>query len=525
MNYNRLYFSFLITLAISACFSIPTHAHGVTRDGGDRIKLSFLSRYHAGDYGQGAVEIVSFDPVGQLAFITNGFTNSVDAISLAKLESPLLSFSIDLSKYGNPNSVAVKNGLVAVAVENKNPQANGSIVIFNTKGEFLNEFTTGAMPDMVTFSPNAKHILAANEGEPNDSYTIDPEGSITIIDLIGDVRRLTQKNVRLVTFNEFQKDTLDSSVRITGKNASVAQDLEPEYISVSTDSKTAWVSLQENNALAEISIELGQVKKIMGLGTLSHNNTKTGIDASDMDNGINIHAWPVSGLFQPDTIANYQVGNETYIVTANEGDSRDYSGFSDEVRVGQLSLEGTPFINFKAKEKLGRLKVSKTDTDLNNDGKVDQLLSFGTRSFSIWNSDGMRVYDSGSQFARITARDYPKLFNDGDMRSDNKGSEPEALTIGKIDQATYAFIGLERTGGIMVYNISSPKKSFFVDYLNTISPQLPLKDSKAGDRAPESIAFVSASDSPNGQPFIITANEVSGTLALYKISKATAKHH
>ena len=196
MNSNRLHFSFSITLAISACFSLPTYAHGVNSDGGKRIKLSFLSRYHAGEFDKGAAEIVSFDPASQLAFVTNGSSNSIDAISLAKPESPLLSFSINLKKYGYPNSVAVKNDMVAVAVENKNPQANGSIVVFNTKGEFLNKFTTGAMPDMVTFSPNAKHILAANEGEPNDSYTIDPEGSITIIDLTDDVAKLTQKNVR-----------------------------------------------------------------------------------------------------------------------------------------------------------------------------------------------------------------------------------------------------------------------------------------------------------------------------------------
>lgn len=522
---KHLYFSFSLTLAISACFSLPTYAHGVNSDGGKRIKLSFLSRYHAGDFDTGAAEIVSFDPVSQLAFITNGSSSSIDAISLAKPESPLLSFSIKLNEYGHPNSVAVKNDMVAVAVENKNPQANGAIVVFNTKGEFLNKFTTGAMPDMVIFSPNAKYILAANEGEPNDSYTVDPEGSITIIDLTDDVAKLTQESVRLADFKAFKKDSLDPAIRITGKNASVAQDLEPEYITVSADSKTAWVSLQENNALAEVSIESGRVKKIIGLGTLSHDNVKTAIDASDKDNGINIRAWPVSGLFQPDTIASYQVGNETFIVTANEGDSRDYSGFSDETRVAELSLDDTPFAKLKAKEKLGRLKVSKVDTDSNNDGKVDQLLSFGTRSFSIWNRDGTRIYDSGSQFARITARDYSKLFNANDKRSDNKGAEPEALTIGKIDQATYAFIGLERTGGIMVYNISKPEKAFFVDYINTISPGLPPQDSRAGDRAPESIAFVSATDSPNGKPFIITANEVSGTLAVYQISKAAAKHH
>jgi hypothetical protein len=135
------------------------------------------------------------------------------------------------------------------------------------------------------------------------------------------------------------------------------------------------------------------------------------------------------------------------------------------------------------------------------------------------------VYDSGSQFAQITARDYPRLFNDNDKRSDNKGSEPEALTLGKVGKSTYAFIGLERTGGVMVYNITEPEKAFFVDYVNNISPQLAPSDSKAGDRAPESIAFVSAQDSPNGQAFIITANEISGTMSVYQISRTQIRHH
>ena len=504
---------------------LPTYAHSAGHNGGERIKLSHLSRYHASNAGEDAAEIVSFDPISQLVFATNSSTNSIDAISLAKPESPIFSFSINIKPFGAANSVAVKNGLVAVAVENQNPQANGTIVVFNTKGEFLNQFTAGAMPDMLTFSPNGKYLLSANEGEPNDTYDIDPEGSVTIIDLVDDVRKLTQKNVRMVDFKAFTHESLDPLVRIFGKNASIAQDLEPEYISISADSKTAWLSLQENNALAQIDIELGKVVKIIGLGTLSHNSHTTAIDASDKDQAINITAWPVSGLFQPDSIATFTVADKTYIVTANEGDARDYEGFSEVSRVADLALDDTLSKDLKKPEKLGRLKVSTFGADSDNDGSVDTLMSFGTRSFSIWNSAGQRVFDSGSQFARKTARDYSALFNDNDTRSDDKGSEPEALAIGKVGNALYAFIGLERTGGIMVYNITKPEKAFFVDYINNISPHLPPTDPNAGDRAPESIVFVSAKDSPNGTPFIITGNEVSGTISVYRIQKAAAKHH
>ena len=510
---------------ISLLINITAFAHGSAHNGGERIKLRYLSSYFSGEFNTGAAEIASFDPITQLVFVTNGFNNRIDAISLSKPESPRLSFSIDLKPYGFPNSVAVKNDLVAVAIENTNPQANGLIVVFNTKGEFLNKFTAGAMPDMVTFSPDAKHILSANEGEPNDAYNVDPEGSITIIDLDGDIQELSQNNVRTVDFKTVNTDSLDPSVRIFGKNASIAQDLEPEYISISEDSKTAWVSLQENNALAEINIEFGRVIKIVGLGLLSHNNAKTAIDASDKDHGINIKAWPVAGMFQPDSIATYTIDNETYIVTANEGDARDYSGFSEVARVTNLALDAPRFAEVKSANKLGRLHVSTIGADTDNNGSIDRLMSFGTRSFSIWNSDGLRVYDSGSQFSRITARDYPALFNSNDTRSDDKGAEPEALAIGRIGKSHYAFIGLERTGGIMVYNITDPKKAFFVDYTNNISPLLPPEDRKAGDRAPESIVFVSAKNSPNGIPFIITANEVSSTVSVYQIFSTNVKHH
>lgn len=521
---NKLFILTLTIIIFQSAYE-QASAHSTVHEGGDRISLSYLSSFHSGVYKEGGAEIVSFDPTTQLAFVTNGFNRRIDAVSLTKPESPFLRFSIDLKNYGFPNSVAVKNDLVAVAIENENPQAVGSIVVFNTKGEFLNQFKAGAMPDMVTFTPDAKHILAANEGEPNDAYTIDPEGSITIIDLLDDVTKLTQKNVRTADFNAFKKETIDPKIRISGKNASVAQDLEPEYISITADSKTAWVSLQENNALAKVNIDLGRVEQLYSLGTLSHNNAQNAIDASDKDNGINIKAWPVEGLFQPDSIATFTTEGGVYIVTANEGDSRDYQGHKDHQRVSTLTLDPRFSKALHDNDKLGRLHVSTFGADSNNDGLVDRLLSFGTRSFSIWNSEVVRVYDSGSQFAQITARDYPRLFNANDKRSDNKGSEPEALTVGKIGKSTFAFIGLERTGGIMVYNISKPKNAFFVDYVNNISPQLAPNDPNAGDQAPESIAFVSAKDSPNGRAFIITANEISGTVSIYQVNQAQARHH
>ena len=500
-------------------------AHGQHESLGERIKLSPLSSYKAGPYNSGAAEIACFDPATQRVFLTNSHSQSVDVISLAKPKFPLLDFSIDLKHYGTINSVAVKNALVAIAVNAKNPQDNGSIVVYSTQGKLLHNFEVGPMPDMVTFSPNGKHILSANEGAPNADYSIDPEGSITIIDLAGDPTRLSESIVRTADFKSFTQDNIDPEIRIFGKNATIAQDLEPEYISVSPDSNTAWVSLQENNALAEVSIEHGRVKRLYSLGYQDHSLRINGFDGSDQDDKIEIKPWPIKGMYQADSIASYEVGGELFIVTANEGDSRNLAGFSEQKRIKDLALE--PWLEqqgLQHKNQLGRLKVSTIGADADNNGLVDTLYSFGSRSFSIWNQDVVQVYDSGSEFEKITARDYPALFNNGDSRSDDKGPEPEALTIGKIGKSVYAFIGLERTGGIMVYNITVPEKAFFVDYLNTISPRLEKSDPRAGDIAPEGLVFVNAVDSPNGQAFLISANEVSSTLSIYKIEHAEAKN-
>jgi hypothetical protein len=197
----------------------------------------------------------------------------------------------------------------------------------------------GALPDMLVFTPDGKRVLVANEGEPNDAYDVDPEGSVSIIDLPNDITKLTQANVRTATFDKFNDAELDPSIRIFGPGATVAQDLEPEYITVSKDSKTAWVALQENNAIAVLDIDSGEFTALRGLGFKDHRLPGNELDVSDRDKQINITNWPVFGIYQPDAIASYDYQGRTYIVTANEGDARDYDGFSEEFRVKDLMLD------------------------------------------------------------------------------------------------------------------------------------------------------------------------------------------
>ncbi|MUG92488.1 calcium-binding protein [Scytonema sp. UIC 10036] len=885
------------------------------------IKLTPIGTYATGIFDEGAAEIPAYDRDSQRLFVVNADSVTVDVLDLSNPSNPTKLFSIDAEAFGgSANSVAVKNGIVAIAVESDNTQEPGKAVFVDVNGNFLNAVSVGALPDMLTFTPDGKKVLVANEGEPNDDYTVDPEGSVSIIDISCGVENLTQDNVTTADFQAFNsklQELRSAGVRIFGPNASVAQDLEPEYIAVSPDSKTAWVTLQENNALAVVDIETGAVTDILPLGFKDHNaspslqtfffdeaslpvigtteskgdiklsgfsglyfegiNPETGnlqflthldrgpddgedrngnrifllpnlqpqlvrfeldknagtlevteriflktqdgtpltglpnlrgldpdtpadpngnllgfdplgadlegvvrapdgtywaadeyrpaiyhfqadgtlieryvpqglpsevgtpalpevynlrqpnrgfeaiafqdgkvyaflqsplnnpsarqtattrilefdpvtkttvgeylyiqddigrgsdkigdavaldktgeflvierdsgfgddsiknvyrinlanatnlqklsdsvlasgetidsltpaqlaqkgitpaskelyadlaelgygftdkpeglalvnpttiavlndndfgltdvpiglglvslnnaLDASDRDGAINIRNWPINGIYQPDAIAPFEIHGQTYLITANEGDARDYDAFSEQKRVKDLKLDPTAFPNAKAlqaDDALGRLYVTSTLGDTDGDGDYDELYSFGGRSFSIWDSQGKLVYDSGDEFEQIAAQLFPQEFNSNntsngtfDNRSDDKGPEPEGVVTGVVGDNTYAFIGLERIGGVMVYDISKPTSPNFIQYINPrdFSVQFDVDEDgdpdptteqviAAGDLGPEGLVFVSANNSPNGKPLLVVANEVSGSTTIFEI--------
>lgn len=492
------------------------------------IKLTPIGTFETGIFDEGAAEINAYDPSSQRLFVVNANDNSLDVLDLSNPSNPTQITQISLDIFGgNANSVAVKNGVVAVAVANSNSQDPGQVVLLDIDGNFLNSLTVGALPDMVTFTPDGTRILVANEGEPSDDYSVDPEGSVSIIDLYNGVANATVTTAGFQAFND-QIDALrQQGVRIFGPNATVAQDLEPEFITVSADSQTAYVTLQENNAIAVVDIYSGTVTDILPLGFKDHNLPGNALDASNEDGSINIQNWPVFGMYQPDAIASYDLYGKTYLVTANEGDSRDYDGFSEEVRVADIILDPDAFpdaAELQKPENLGRLKVTNTLGDTDGDGDFDQLFAFGGRSFSIWDDDGNLVFDSGDDFERITAFLLPDEFNSTndengsfDDRSDDKGPEPEGVAVGAIDDQTYAFIGLERIGGVMVYNISDPTQPFFVQYINTRDFSGDPLAGTAGDLGPEGLTFISAEDSPDGAPLLVVSNEISGSTTVFAI--------
>jgi 2',3'-cyclic-nucleotide 2'-phosphodiesterase/3'-nucleotidase/5'-nucleotidase len=517
----------------------PAHA----RDNKE-LELKLLGRYQSGIFGpdRSAAESLAHDPGTQRLFVVNVADKTIDVIDISDPNLPFKLLSVDLTPFGShANSIAVHDGIVAAAVEATIPTDPGKAVFFNANGQFFSAVTVGVLPDMITFTTNGQKVLVANEGQPSQDYTVDPEGSVSIIDMRPGASNVTQDDVTTADFTAFNNVPLDPRIRIFGPNATVAQDLEPEYIAVSQDSKTAWVTLQENNAIAKLDIERGKFTKLFALGFKDHQLPRNGLDASDEDNTIKIAEWPVKGMYQPDGIASYRYGRDTFLVTANEGDARDYDGFAEEARVNDLNLDPVAFPDgdkLKQDTKLGRLTVTTATGDKNKDGIFEELYAFGARSFSIWDEHGKLVFDSGNDFEKIIAKRFPDFFNSDngennfDNRSDNKGPEPEDVTMVKIFGRVYAFIGLERIGGIMIYDVTNPYDVSFVDYFNsrdfTVPTCLDVDEEEgcnqddetnpdAGDLGPEIIHFLAADDSPNGKPLLAVSHEISGTTTLYEI--------
>ncbi len=524
------------------------------------INLTLLGRYSNDLFDSGGAEIPAYDPASRRLFVVNLNDQSVDIISIANPALPVLVSQIDVSIHGggtvpngSANSVAVRNGVLAVAIENTVTTDPGEVAFFNcATGAFISKVTVGALPDMLLFSPDGSRVLVANEGEPSDDYTIDPEGSISIINVSGGFAGLTLANVQTATFTGFnaQKASLIAAgVRIFGPEstvdepddiATVAQDLEPEYVTVTSDNATAYCVCQEANALAVINIATATVSAILPFGTKDHNLPGFGLDGSNQDAQAFIANWPVRGMYQPDAIKVFSIGGVNYLFTANEGDVRDYTGFSEEtdVRNAGYVLDTD---NFSASEStflkgdlaIGRLKTSsaaRVSGDTDSDTTFNQIHCFGGRSFSIWTVGGAsltRVFDSGDELEVRTAQAYPANFNASntnntlDNRSDDKGPEPEAVEVAQIGDRYFAFIGLERVGGVMVYDVTDPANATFVQYVNNRNFAQTPAAGMGGDLGPEGLIYIPANQSPNGQPLIVIANEISGSTTIYQIDVVT----
>ncbi|WP_201983476.1 choice-of-anchor I family protein [Hymenobacter rubidus] len=505
----------------------------------NNLRLNLLGSYQNGASGTNSAEIVAHDPTTQRLYVANSVGGKLDILNFSTPGALTSVASISMAPYGGINSVTVRNGLVACAVESTNPQADGSIVFFDQNGVFIKQVTVGAMPDMITFSPDGLKLLTANEGEPNTAYTTDPLGSVSVVDLTGGIAAVTQARVTTLDFSTYNSQAAalrTAGIRIYGGPAgtpsSVAQDLEPEYVAVSADSRTAYIGLQENNALATLDLTTLQFTSLRPIGYQDHSQPGFSLDASDQAADVLLANWPVRGMRQPDAIASFELpaalGGGRYLITANEGDAREYTGMSEVNRLGDAAyvLDPTAFPQaamLKNASALGRLNVTNKLGDTDGDGDFDQIYAFGGRSFSILNAGtGALVHDSGDLLERITSTDaaFGSIFNASNTtgnpvrknRSDDKGPEPEGTTIGMIRDTTYAFVSMERMGGVVVLNVNDPTNPRLVQYINNRS-----LTTGTGDQGPEGIVFVSAANSPTGTPLLLLANEVSSTVAVYQI--------
>lgn len=504
--------------------------------------------YDAGaPFDEGGTEIVKYNPKTGYIYSVNGYETALDIIENKDAQMNLINrvylgdFGIEASDL---TSVAVhpSGDYIAISAPAVEKTDNGLVAFFDAMGEYLNDLTVGALPDMVTFSNDGQYALVANEGEPNDDYTVNPEGSVSIIQLDKAIADLTDEDVNNVAVDAA---VLPEEVRPLGlTEEDYPLNYEPEYIVVDDNSEYAYVSFQEASAIGKLDIANGEWVAITNMGYKDHSVPGNGLDASDKDDAINIVNWPVLGMYHPDGIDVFDVDGESYIITANEGDSQDYDGYSEEVRVKDLAEEG--LIDLKAeyyagytqeeldalvanglfdKDQLGRLNVTTAHPFIDENGKHNALVAFGGRSFSIIRASDMSIiFDSGDQFEQIIAAELPGYFNHDvegetwndvsvDGRSDNKGAETESVVVGTVNGQQYAFVASERTGGFFIYNVSNPAEANFVDYIY---------DPSLTNISPEGLEFVDADQSPTGQAMLIVAHELSGTVTTFNLGSLLA---
>ena len=489
----------------------------------ESIFLNKAAEYSTGysDADGGVAEIVQYNEDNDKLYLVNGHTGSVDIVSVelygdGELETNFNEASdrIDMRtligenserfaegfEYGDVTSVAInaERDVIALAVQHSDYAENGAIVILDYDGKFVAAYEAGVQPDMVTFAGDI--ALSANEGEPREGYgegTTDPMGSVTAVDLSAET-----PVSKTITFESYdaRRDELVAGKVLLKKDTAPSVDLEPEYIAVSGG--YAYVALQEANAIATLDLETLTFISVKGLGFKDHSAEGNGLDLLE-DGAADIQTQDVYGVYMPDGLATFTAGGNTYLVTANEGDAREWGDYAD----------------------IEEYMIGGTDVDVLINSEFDGLEDgrhylLGARSFSVWDVEDMSlVFDSGDMIESYIAEseEYAPYFNcsnddvELDSRSKKKGPEPEAVNVQQIDGKIYAFVALERQGGVMMFDITDFENVSVVSYANSRD----YSGDMLGDVAPESIDFISAADSLNGKNLLVVANENSGTIALY----------
>lgn len=538
---------------------VPT---GGYENGTAALDLTQIARYSAGQYNVdgGVMEIVAYNQATEWAYAINGQSGKLAAIPLAGLTAgahveELTGTEIDVKalveaedstfQYGDMTSVAISpdSTTLAAALQAQGSNDAGRVALFTCEedGTLTLEalVETGAQPDMVTFAGDGV-VLTADEGEPREGYgenIADPKGSVTVVDV-------EAQESTVVDFSAFdsQRDQLAEDGIVLKKGSAPSVDLEPEYIAVSGGK--AYVTLQENNAIAVLDIESQAFEGVYSAGFEDHSTTA--IDLDKKDDAYDPQTYEsLLGIRMPDGIAAFTVEGTTYLVTANEGDAREWGDedqgtfylSEDERDFGEEGVTSpTGAITAENSGLEGKVVFFKTEDFDGLDPEKDYV--FGGRSFTVFQvtENGLEeVFTSGDDFEALTAQYVPEYFNASndnavlDDRSGKKGPEAESVTVGTVDGKTYAFVALERTGGVMAYDVTDPEAITFVNYVNTRDFGTTVEGSEeyedgeldkwvtGGDVAPEGLLFLDAASSPNGEPMLLAACEVSGTVAVYQL--------
>lgn len=489
------------------------------------LQIAKIAGYDSGIVNEegGSAEIIQYNSDTQMYYVVNGTSGTLDIVPRTAYtdENQVQGIKFDLKTklqdirsefvYGDMTSVAVstEKDLIGVAVQAAGTNDNGVIVLMDYKQNIVAVIEAGVQPDMVTFTKDGNKILTANEGEPREGYgegTVDPMGTITVADISSGVENASVQNVTFESWDARREELTEAGV-IIKKNTNPSVDFEPEYIAVNNEGSRAYVALQEANAIATIDLTTNTVTSVKSLGFKDHSLEENALDVLKKDEMIQIQTEPYYGIYMPDGISIYEVAGTEYLITANEGDSREWGDYINEVE-----------------EKIGETgsKVVFFDTSDYDGVDEDKQYLFGGRSFAIYNAATMeQVYESGSDFETKTAEvlaDYFNCSNDDksmDDRSGKKGPEAESVVVGEVNGNTYAFIGIERIGGVMIYDITNPENSTFVNYINSRD----FAEDIAGDVSPEGLSFVPASESLSGNAELLAAHEVSGTVAIYEITE------
>ena len=543
----------LIGIILSFVFVVTTGLNLSAQASTSDFTITELSVIDSGA-GLGGAEIPTFHKGSNRIFTTNGADNTIDVYDITDPENPVEVTSVSLDAYGDGiTSVAAGKYVIAVALAKDEefeadgtPIANdGVLVVMLPNGGITNVIELGGvLPDSVTFTPDGLTAMVAIEGEPicaldnpatsgidestDYNLAVDPMGGVAIVDL----ENPYEATAKMADFSKFRSaDLKRAGIVVSNTAKSAIVDLEPEYVTASNNT-TAYVTVQEANAIAEIDLATAKFTRIFSAGTVDHSVVP--FDSSNSDNGAGQRTYDnVKGLAMPDMITAYEEGGNQYLLTANEGDGREYTCFPsiDDGRAKDLTVDPTAFPNWATQgedDELGRSKINPNIGDDDGDGDYDRIFTLGSRSFSIFENN-KRIYDSEDLFEelQISALGVENINSSWDIfegtfepqdRSDDKGAEPEGVTQGMVDDSRVAVIGMERMSALLFMDITDPANPSVIEWKQF----LPAEDVVVADQnkwSPEGLVWIDAADSPNGKPLLVTSYEVSGTLSIHSIEK------